>query len=388
MRSRYAIAEDAVLFGVFGGLTPEKRLPQILAAFRALLPHAPAARLLLAGAPAAHYDVVADVAAARAPGPRHADGLPRHGRRRHRSRRRVRRDAQPALADRARNLRPVAPRPRGRQSDSHHGPRPSRGCAFAGSADVDGERRSAIGSRSRRRDRCGNEPEDDGQSPETPRIARSPHFAHRSPVCVAIDILDEDHSLRLAMRRLAADAALRDELGRAAREWWAREQSIEAMADDYERVMREAASRPDPRVDLPAHMRDAGDRKLDALAETLRQSSLSCDHHPERRRPHRTGPAHHHRPARAARDRPARRRGRTQLRRRQARRYGATPVEDGGPDRDRQLRRRRVDNLSKDDGSPRHRRPRVHVAADHRHREIPDQRRSCRRRTTRRAPTW
>ena len=36
---------------MFGGLTPEKRLPQILAAFRATLPHAPAAHLLLAGAP-------------------------------------------------------------------------------------------------------------------------------------------------------------------------------------------------------------------------------------------------------------------------------------------------------------------------------------------------
>src|SRR6185436_19671380 len=41
VRSRYAIAEDAVLFGVYGGLTPEKRLPQILTAFRALLPYTP-----------------------------------------------------------------------------------------------------------------------------------------------------------------------------------------------------------------------------------------------------------------------------------------------------------------------------------------------------------
>src|SRR5258708_26745918 len=38
-------------------------MPQILAAFRALLPHAPAARLLLAGAPAAHYDIASDIAA-------------------------------------------------------------------------------------------------------------------------------------------------------------------------------------------------------------------------------------------------------------------------------------------------------------------------------------
>jgi hypothetical protein len=67
------------------------------------------------------------------------------------------------------------------------------------------------------------------------------------------------------MRRLAADAALRAELGRAARDWWARDHSVEAMADDYERVMREAGARPDPVVDLPAHMRNTGDRRLDAL---------------------------------------------------------------------------------------------------------------------------
>jgi len=94
---------------------------------------------------------------------------------------------------------------------------------------------------------------------------RSPIPGPRSPICVAIDILDEDHSLRLAMRRLAVDAALRAQLGRAARDWWARDHSVEVMVDDYERVMREAAMRPDPRVTLPAHMRDPGDRKLDAL---------------------------------------------------------------------------------------------------------------------------
>jgi hypothetical protein len=86
-------------------------------------------------------------------------------------------------------------------------------------------------------------------------------------VCVAIDILDEDHSLRLAMRRLASDTALREQLGRAARAWWTREHSIDAMADDYERIMRDAASRPDPLVNLPAHMRSPGDAKLRALLE-------------------------------------------------------------------------------------------------------------------------
>jgi hypothetical protein len=67
------------------------------------------------------------------------------------------------------------------------------------------------------------------------------------------------------MRRLAADADLRRELGRAGREYWRREHTVDGMADDYERVMRQAAARPDPAVSLPAHMRARGDGTLEAL---------------------------------------------------------------------------------------------------------------------------
>src|SRR3954470_13419437 len=67
VRRRYGIGqnagEDTVLFGLFGGLTPDKRIPQVLDALSAIVPYAPAAHLLLAGAPARHYDVAADVAA-------------------------------------------------------------------------------------------------------------------------------------------------------------------------------------------------------------------------------------------------------------------------------------------------------------------------------------
>ena len=44
--------------------------------------------------------------------------------------------------------------------------------------------------------------------------------ANFRPVSVAIDLLDEDDSLARAMTRLATDAALREELGRNAREFW------------------------------------------------------------------------------------------------------------------------------------------------------------------------
>jgi hypothetical protein len=57
------------------------------------------------------------------------------------------------------------------------------------------------------------------------------------PVCVALDILDEDHSLRLAMRRLARDADLRRRLSRAGQRYWKATHSLAAMVDDYRRVI-------------------------------------------------------------------------------------------------------------------------------------------------------
>lgn len=255
VRSQYGIAEDAVLFGVFGGLTPEKRLPQILAAFHALLPHAPAARLLLAGAPAAHYDVAADVAAQGLQDRVTLTGY-------------LDRDDQLtehlAACDVALNLR----WPTARETSG-----PWLRALAAGKATIitdlvhlgevpslDPRTWTVNDARWPMRDAR----QDDGQTPK-----RDSRIANREsrPVCVAIDILDEDHSLRLAMRRLASDAALREQLGRAAREWWTGEHSLEAMAGDYERVMEEAAARPDPVVDLPAHMRTTGDAKLRALLD-------------------------------------------------------------------------------------------------------------------------
>ena len=75
------------------------------------------------------------------------------------------------------------------------------------------------------------------------------------PVAISIDILDEDHSLALALRRLVMDAELRDRLGRTAREYWAGRHTVGHMATDYERALRLAAERPEPEVALPAHLR-------------------------------------------------------------------------------------------------------------------------------------
>ena len=60
-RARYGITPDAVVFGCYGGLSPDKRLPQVLAAFAATRAYVPAAHLLLAGAVPEHYDLRQDV---------------------------------------------------------------------------------------------------------------------------------------------------------------------------------------------------------------------------------------------------------------------------------------------------------------------------------------
>lgn len=74
-------------------------------------------------------------------------------------------------------------------------------------------------------------------------------------VAVAIDILDEDHSLRQAIRRLGSDAALRHRLGAAARRYWEANHTVAAMAAGYERAIKLALELPAPDVTLPAHLR-------------------------------------------------------------------------------------------------------------------------------------
>jgi len=87
-----------------------------------------------------------------------------------------------------------------------------------------------------------------------PRSWRPTH-AGREPVAVRIDLLDEDRSLLLAMRRLAAERTLRDDLGSAGYEYWARDHTLEAMAADYRRVIDAAVSRPAPLpAGLPPHL--------------------------------------------------------------------------------------------------------------------------------------
>src|SRR3954469_8213906 len=265
VRRSYGIgsdAEDALLFGVFGGLTPDKRIPQVLDALCAIAPYAPSAHLLLAGAPTRHYDVAADAAQRRLENRVTITGyLPTE----------AALTECIAACDISLNLRwPTAREMSGPWLRALAAARPTITVDLAHLVDVPsvdprtwkvnsvatGDRRWAAGS--------------ERQNGESSPAKRQSATANRDadPVTVAIDILDEDHSLRLAMRRLATDRSLRNSLGEAGQRYWEREHSMPRMVDDYERVLAEAAAVPVPKVSLPPHLVNDGDRLLnEGLAE-------------------------------------------------------------------------------------------------------------------------
>jgi len=265
-RRRFGIADNAVLFGVFGGLTPDKRIPQVLDALAAVVPYAASAHLLLGGAAARHYDVTADI------------------------RRRGLEDRVTltgylateseltdciAACDVSVNLRwPTAREMSGPwlralaaaratiTIDLAHlvdvpsiDPRTWKVNSFGIRFPVPGIRHTTSGNPST--DESLGRP-DSGSRRTDPDV---------SAVTVAIDILDEDHSLRLAMRRLATDPPLRAALGAAGQRYWDREHSISCMVEDYERVLAQAASLPAPDVALPPHLVNRGDRVLNDVLE-------------------------------------------------------------------------------------------------------------------------
>jgi glycosyltransferase involved in cell wall biosynthesis len=237
-RDRYGIPQDAIVFGCAGGLTPDKRVPQILAAFAATRAHVAGAHLLLAGATPAHFDPRDEIARLGLDACTTITGyLPTD----------EELTACIAAADVTLNLRwPTAREISGPWLRGLAAGKPSITIDLWHTADV---------------------PSID------PRTWR-PHAAGRgtdaaAPYTVAIDILDEDHSLRLAMRRLGTDEALRRALGRAARAWWTAHHSIAVMAGDYRALLAEAAARPAGDPPLPAHLVDDASATLRAVADEL-----------------------------------------------------------------------------------------------------------------------
>ena len=95
------------------------------------------------------------------------------------------------------------------------------------------------------------------------------------PVSIGIDIVDEVHSLKLAMHRLATDACLRGALGQSARRLWLKRFTLDGMVSGYwaaiEAALAMPASDPATRAGLPEHFFTDGTEHATRL---LRESGL------------------------------------------------------------------------------------------------------------------
>ena len=101
-------------------------------------------------------------------------------------------------------------------------------------------------------------------------------YADAAPVAISIDPRDEEHSLMLAMRRLASDATLRGSLGTAARAWAHEHANLMIAAAEWRRILVEA-THLEPlarRSDLPAHLVEDGTAAARAI---LREVGATVD---------------------------------------------------------------------------------------------------------------
>ena len=240
---RHDIPEQAIVLSAVGGVTPEKRIPQVIRALGAIADRHPLLHVMLVGSAAPHYDVRADARAWDIADRVHVTGYVADD------------DLQDYLF--ASDICSCLRWPTNRETSASWlrclaAGRPTIITELAHLADV-----PTLDPRGWRVLATGGE--------------------ERAPVAVSIDLLDEEHSLQLAMERLATDASLRRRLGDAARTWWHTHHQLGPMADAYVRFVTAALETPAPDVVVPAHLKDDGSRLAKRLATDLGVRGLVAD---------------------------------------------------------------------------------------------------------------
>ena len=252
VRARHQIPADAVLFAAFGEVTPEKRISQAIQGMASIVEAVPNIHLLLAGRAVDHYDPQAEAHALGVMDRVTIAGF-------------VPEEQMPeylAAADVCLCMR----WPSSRETSAAW-----LRCLAAGRPTVITDLVHTV-----------DVPALDPRS-WTPLVAPSsssdalrPRPVSTEPACVSIDILDEVHSLRLAMRRLATDGRLRAVLGRNARKLWMERFTLDRMVSGYRNAVETACAAPPPdfatRSRLPAHFLTDG---TEHTAHLLRQMALS-----------------------------------------------------------------------------------------------------------------
>ena len=110
--------------------------------------------------------------------------------------------------------------------------------------------------------------------PQTWRERRG--FGSARPICVSLDLRDEEHSLMLAMRRLAADIPLRERLAAAGEASWREQHAPERVVPLFDRILQETSTTmPLPRPSgWPAHLDADGTARAH---EILREIGATVD---------------------------------------------------------------------------------------------------------------
>jgi glycosyltransferase involved in cell wall biosynthesis len=224
-------APPGVTFAAFGLITPEKRIPQVLAALADLRAEVPGVRLRLIGENAAHYALWQDVARCGVADLVEVTGYVNE----------AQLDAELLAADVCLCLRwPTA----------HETSASWLRCLAAGRATIITDQLTTVDvpTLDPRHWQLRHTREDAASVFQPP--------ADSSAVAVSIETADEVHMLRQAMRRLAVDAMLRDALGTQARLWWQAHHTMARMHRDYARVLDWAAAQPEPQPSssLPTHV--------------------------------------------------------------------------------------------------------------------------------------
>jgi glycosyltransferase involved in cell wall biosynthesis len=237
VRRRHGIPEDAVVFGSFGRVTPEKGLTHVLLALAQVAPVVPKLHLLVVGETPEYFDLASQ---ARELGV--ADRLTITGY--------VDDAALPeylGAVDACLNLR----WPTGRETSGAW-----IRCLAAGKPTVitDLAHQSDVPSLDLR----------------SMTVACTDPAA-TEPIAVSVELIDEIHMLRLALRRLAEDAGLRARLGAAARRYWAAHATMDLMAADYEAALARVAAMADPPRPprWPAHLTADGTATTRQIAAAM-----------------------------------------------------------------------------------------------------------------------
>jgi glycosyltransferase involved in cell wall biosynthesis len=231
VRSRHGIPNEAIVVAAFGGITPEKRIAEVLRALSAVADQQPCLHFMLVGSAVPHYDVLEDARAWRLADRVHVTGFVP--------------DDQLADYLLAADICVCLRWPTNRETSASW-----LRCLAAGRATLITDLAQ-----------LGNVPTLDPRGWRLLQNSSTP----QPPVAVSIDLLDEEHSLQLAFERLATDDGLRNRLGRAARGWWEAHHQLQPMADAYVRLLTTAMAIPPPRIALPAHLTDDGTRHAGSL---------------------------------------------------------------------------------------------------------------------------